>query len=141
MTKSPDEFNPLYRPKDAPKVDGLHPDLARVIYRAAREGARFIVIQGQRGRAEQEKAKSSGHSNAHFGQSPHNFKPALGVDIGPSNYPGKVPDDYQRLKVAIFAAAKLEGVELVWGGDWKSLKDWPHFELKNWRAIRGKLAE
>jgi peptidoglycan L-alanyl-D-glutamate endopeptidase CwlK len=28
------------------------------------------------------------------------------------------------------AAAVREGVPIVWGGDWKSLRDGPHFELE-----------
>lgn len=140
MTDAPSPFNPLFRPKDAAKVDRLHPDLARVIYRAAREGLRFIVIQGERGEAEQTKAHKGGFSKAKFGQSPHNYSPALGVDIGPHDYPGKVPESYQRLKVGIMAAARMEGVDLVWGGDWK-MRDYPHFELRDWRNLKGKLAK
>jgi peptidoglycan L-alanyl-D-glutamate endopeptidase CwlK len=26
-------------------------------------------------------------------------------------------------------AAKQEGVNIVWGGDWRTFKDGPHFEL------------
>jgi len=28
-----------------------------------------------------------------------------------------------------------ESVGLVWGGRWKSIKDYDHFELPNWRAL------
>lgn len=129
----------LFRPKDAEKLKLLHPDLSRVIYKAAALGAKFIVIETQRGRAAQEKARRTGHSNAHFGQSPHNFNPALAVDIGPHNYPGKL-GDYHDLAIAMFAAAKEEGIGIEWGGDWKTLKDWPHFQLLNWKAKKKNLA-
>jgi peptidoglycan L-alanyl-D-glutamate endopeptidase CwlK len=31
------------------------------------------------------------------------------------------------------AAAAEEGVALVWGGDWKTFRDGPHFELSRTR--------
>lgn len=30
---------------------------------------------------------------------------------------------------AMKEAAKIEGVPIAWGGDWRSSKDSPHFEL------------
>lgn len=38
---------------------------------------------------------------------------------------------YSQLAVAMKTAAKQLNIEIVWGGDWKSLKDGPHFELKD----------
>ena len=130
----------LYRPKDADKLKDLHPDLARVIYRAAQDGARFIVIETMRGRAKQNAAFKSGHSKAIFGKWPHNFAPALAVDIGPTNYPGVIPD-YRKLSILIKAAAIEERVKITWGGDFKSIFDPPHFELSDWKNLRGKLAD
>ena len=45
---------------------------------------------------------------------------------------GKVRWDwplYARLAEAMKAAAKDLALPLVWGGDWKSFRDGPHFEL------------
>lgn len=45
---------------------------------------------------------------------------------------GKVRWDwplYSRLAKLMKEAAKLEGIPITWGGDWKSFKDGPHFEL------------
>lgn len=36
---------------------------------------------------------------------------------------------YPRIAEAVKAAAKDQGVALVWGGDWPRLRDGPHFEL------------
>lgn len=30
----------------------------------------------------------------------------------------------------LIAVAKTKGIILVWGGDWKTFKDYPHFEIK-----------
>jgi peptidoglycan L-alanyl-D-glutamate endopeptidase CwlK len=37
---------------------------------------------------------------------------------------------YKRLAAVIKQAAKLEKVPIVWGGDWVSFRDGPHFELQ-----------
>lgn len=125
----------LYRPKDRSKLLLLHPDLLRVVERFEQNGGQFIVIETLRGKAAQEAAHNAGHSNARFGQSPHNYNPALAVDLGPTNYPGIVPKDYNKLRDGMEKAARELGIHIVWGGDWHSLKDWPHFELANWKLI------
>lgn len=129
--------NPLYRKKDIDKVNKLHPDLKAVVLKCAEMGTRFIVIETERGAKAQNAAKASGHSNARFGQSPHNYVPALAVDIGPSNYPGKI-SDYHELALRMQLAARELKIGITWGGDWHSLKDWPHFELANWKIISRK---
>lgn len=124
----------LYRKSDEAKLAELHPHLADVVYQCAKLGTKFIVVETIRGKAAQELAKHTGHSNARFGQSPHNYNPALGVDLGPVPYPGQI-HDYQNLALAMFAAAKAVVVAIDWGGDWHSLKDYPHFELSNWKVL------
>lgn len=36
---------------------------------------------------------------------------------------------YPRIAAAFQQAAAMNGVSLVWGGDWPTLRDGPHFEL------------
>jgi len=36
---------------------------------------------------------------------------------------------YGQIAAAMKAAAKAEDVRIVWGGDWPSFRDGPHFEL------------
>jgi peptidoglycan L-alanyl-D-glutamate endopeptidase CwlK len=36
---------------------------------------------------------------------------------------------YPRIAAAFKAAAVRQGTAIVWGGDWSSLRDGPHFEL------------
>lgn len=63
-------------------------------------------------------------------KSMHNHNPSLAVDLAP------YPIDWNNLKrfsemaEVIKRVAKRLGVELTWGGDWKTFKDYPHFELK-----------
>lgn len=122
------------------KLKKLHPDLLAVVLKFAEMGGKFIVVQTERGKADQTIAHNTGHSNATFGKSAHNYSPALGVDLGPINYPGHV-DDYRTIALGMFAAARELKIGIVWGGDWKSIKDWPHFELFNWQKLKGKLVK
>lgn len=131
----------LFRVKDAEKLALLHPDLSAIVYRCAGLGYKFIVIETTRGKAKQTAAHNSGHSNATFGKSAHNYDPAFAVDLGPRNYPGKLAD-YKELALGIHLAARELNIGITWGGDW-SIRDYPHFELSNWKslALHSKLAK
>ncbi len=126
----------LFREKDAIKVQKLHPDLQRLIYKTAEIGGKFIIIWTERGKIEQNKAFKNGFSNAKFGQSAHNYVPALGFDFGPSNYPGH-DRDYADLWAIFYKAASELGIAVTWGGRWKR-KDLGHIELTNWKNIKSK---
>lgn len=96
----------------------------------------FSVICGHRGKADQNKAFKEGKSKLQFPKSAHNPIPSLAVDITP--YPLNWDDigSFKELHGAFVVVAqklKEEGKiksEFVWGGNWKKLKDYPHYELK-----------
>lgn len=131
----------LFRPKDAEKLANAHPALAAVILKAAEMGGRFIVDQTIRGRAKQEEAARTGHSRAHFGQSAHNYSPALAADCYPVTERGQIiwlEQAFRDLAILMFAAARKCNTDIDWGGDWKTIKDLPHFQLSGWRSIAAK---
>lgn len=39
-------------------------------------------------------------------------------------------ENYKKIASAFKAAAKEQGIKITWGGDWRSLRDGPHFELR-----------
>jgi hypothetical protein len=135
---------PQFGDRSLKNLAGVHPDLRRVLDEAIKH-VDFTVIQGQRGRAAQEKARLSGNSKAGFGQSPHNYAPALAVDVIPYPFHGwddkDIVDDLRRIAGVVISEGKCLGVKITWGGNWRSFKDWPHLELTNWRSIRGRLAK
>lgn len=99
----------------------------------------FTVLDAQRNKADQEKAFALGHSRAHFGQSAHNWTPALALDVVPFAA-GKAIDWSNTARFKAFAAyvkrkANDMGVPVTWGGDWKSIKDMPHWEIPTWRDL------
>lgn len=109
-----------------------HSNIQKVM-NAARKKIAFQILDGQRGKAAQEKAFREGHSHAHFGQSAHNFSPAVAVDVTPLPLNWKDIDSFVKLSHVILATAKELNIELEWGGGWKSIKDYPHYQLpKPW---------
>jgi peptidoglycan L-alanyl-D-glutamate endopeptidase CwlK len=98
------------------------------------------VLDSERGKAAQEKAFKAGNSKAHFGQSPHNFTPSIAVDVVP--YPLDWDDiaAFKKLGAVVKRKAKELGIPISWGGDWRSLKDFPHYELSPWRDWAKKSA-
>jgi peptidoglycan L-alanyl-D-glutamate endopeptidase CwlK len=96
--------------------------------RASRDGApKFAVIEGTRTIARQRELVARKASKTMKSRHIHGFA----VDIAPV-IAGKISWDWPAfypLAKAIKAAAAAEGVALTWGGDWRSFKDGPHWEL------------
>jgi peptidoglycan L-alanyl-D-glutamate endopeptidase CwlK len=96
----------------------------------------FSVICGFRGEKEQNEAYARGNSKLKWPQSKHNQTPSMAVDIVP--YPIDWNDElrFRTLGAVVkeiwsqLPPEKKEGYELSWGGDWKTFKDLPHFELR-----------
>lgn len=118
--------------KSAARLALAHPDLQRLMS-AAREKIVFEILDSQRGKSAQEKAFSEGHSRAHFGQSAHNWAPALALDIIPTPLDWQDIDSFVALSKVILPLAKEMGIPIEWGGHWQKLKDMPHYELTPWR--------
>lgn len=71
-------------------------------------------------------------TNARGGESPHNYNPSFAFDIAFVNIQRKL--DWSISLFEDFAGIIKEvSNEVIWGGDFRSFKDRPHFELKNWR--------
>lgn len=110
------------------KLNTCHSDLIRLI-EAVAETEKCAVICGFRGRYEQEKAYYSGKSKARFGQSKHNFKPSLAVDVVPLPLNWEDIPAFERLGEVIMKKAEELNIKIKWGKYFTNLKDYPHFEL------------
>jgi peptidoglycan L-alanyl-D-glutamate endopeptidase CwlK len=109
------------------KLQGVHPDLVRVIRRADEMGAKFHVTCGLRTIEEQRALLAAGKSKTL--KSRHLTGHA--IDVVAIDAGGVTYDHPDMLAVAqkVKAAAADCGVSVEWGGDWKSFKDTPHFQL------------
>ena len=119
-----------YSSRSLTNLRGIHPDLRRVIDRALQDSPLdFIVIEGLRTRERQRQLVAQGASQTM--DSRHITGHA--VDLLPIGVDGRAAFDwplYDILGPAVKAAAEAEGVPLTWGGDWRSFRDGPHFELE-----------
>lgn len=129
------------------KLKGVHPDLVKVVEKcAAISDVQFLVTCGARSMADQRKAVMGGFSTTmHSRHIPGGHdKLAHAVDIAPI-VAGKIPWNigiskqkawWLKLRSYMQQAAKAEGIEIEWGGDWKKFKDYPHFQL-SWEKYPG----
>lgn len=118
------------------KLKKLHPDMVKVVRRAQKlvkdKDFGAIITCTVRTVAEQKilvkKGASKTMNSRHI---PGKDGYAKAIDFAVT-LKGKVRWDwplYARLADVMKQAAKLEKIPIVWGGDWKSFKDGPHFEL------------
>lgn len=119
-----------YSNRSLRSLKGIHPDLRRVIDRALQESPLdFIVIEGLRTRERQAQLVASGASQTM--NSRHITGHAVDLlPIGPSGPAFDWPL-YHKLGPAVKNAARAEGVDLEWGGDWRTFADGPHFQLSH----------
>lgn len=117
--------------KGEEKLSGVHTDLVRVVLRAydlsVAAGDDFMVVEGLRTPKRQRELFVAGASRTL--KSRHLTGHA--VDLAPivsGELTWKWPAFYS-LQAHVKAAAKELGVPIVWGGDWRTFKDGPHFEL------------
>ncbi len=118
-----------YSARSLKNLNGIHPDLRRVIDRALQDSPLdFVVIEGLRTKERQKQLVAQGASKT------MNSRHLTGhaVDLVPIGPNGKAAFDwplYDRLGPAVKEAAAKEGISITWGGDWSSFRDGPHFEL------------
>lgn len=108
---------------------GVHPDLVKVARRAIEiTEIDFMVIEGKRNEARQRQLVANGASQTM--NSRHLTGHAL--DCAPLINKQIPWSDWSKFKLvadAMMQAAKELNVDIEWGGNWKSLKDGPHFQL------------
>ena len=110
------------------RLEGVHPDLVRVVKKAALlSDLDFTVLGGLRTVERQKQLVAQGASRT------MNSRHITGhaVDLAPM-IGGAVSWDwplYHRLAKIVKSAAADEKVPLQWGGDWRAFKDGPHWEL------------
>lgn len=95
----------------------------------------FVILETNRDKKAQEAAFREGKSHAHFGLSPHNYLPSLGLDAAPYPVNWDDIDGFKRFHDLVQAASVVVNVPIVWGGTFTNLVDMPHYELANWRQL------
>lgn len=107
---------------------GVHPDLVAIVEKAITlTPVDFIVLEGVRSLARQKQLLAAGATRALDSRhlTGHAVDLCAWVDR-------EVRWDwplYRHIAAAMKAAARSLDMQVEWGGDWKSFKDGPHFEL------------
>lgn len=119
------------------RIAKLHPKIRCAVKNFINEvdttmGIKLRIIQGFRTYAEQNTLYAQGRTtkgkkvtNAKGGQSNHNF--GLAIDVAEIKNGNIDWNEQETVLPKIAPIGKKWGFE--WGGDWKSLKDKPHFEM------------
>ena len=119
-------FSLSQRSKD--RLKGVHPDLVKVIEEAIKGSPLdFSISEGLRSKERQKELFDAGKSQTMNSRhiTGHAVDIAVLVD-------GKVTWDFSKYQLVadhIKKVAKELKIDIVWGGDWQSFKDGPHFEL------------
>jgi len=123
----------------------LHPRLRKLtnelVTACERKGIPIKITQGYRSKAEQDALYAKGRTkpgnrvtNARGGYSMHNW--GIAIDFCRADGKGAY-DDSDGFFSKVGKVGKSLGLE--WGGDWKSIKDKPHFQLPDWGSTTEKL--
>lgn len=109
-------------------LEGVHPDLVKVVHKALElSTVDFGVIEGLRTLDRQKELFNKGASKT------MNSRHLTGHAVDVMAYVGSEGrwdwPLYFEIAKAFKTAADELGVPVVWGGDWTSFKDGPHFEL------------
>lgn len=118
---------------DLARLKGVDPKLVKVITEAAKTAKTpFKVLEGLRTAAKQAQYFKAGTSMLDGVKKKSKHQLGRAVDIVPI-VNGKVEfrswAPFYPMADNIKATAKRLGVKVTWGGDWKSFKDGPHFEV------------
>jgi peptidoglycan L-alanyl-D-glutamate endopeptidase CwlK len=119
---------------DLARLKKAHPDLKKGVIEAAKiTTIPFVVLQADRTLAEQKANVKKGVSQTL--DSRHLIDKAgfvFAVDIAPLGPDGKVSWSwplYHKLAPIMKKAFANVGVPIEWGGDWRTFKDGPHWQL------------
>ena len=107
-------------------LSGVHPDMVAVVKKAIEiTGVDFTVIEGIRNINRQRELFKAGKSTT------MNSRHITGhaVDMVPWPVDWEDLERFEVMSEAMKAAAEELEIPIVWGGDWKSFYDAPHFEL------------
>lgn len=110
------------------RLEGVHPHLVRVVKRAIKlTEVDFTVLEGVRTTARQRKLVAAGASKTMNSRHLTGHAVDLGAYVG-----ARVAWDwplYYKIATAVKQAAVDCDVPIEWGGDWRTFKDGPHWQL------------
>ena len=135
---------PKFGKRSLERLKTCHPNIIKVMEEAIKHYD-FTVLYGTRTKEEQFELYKQGRTlkdgkwittgktvtnlDGTIKVSKHNHSPSLAIDIAPYPIDWSNLDRFKELALVVKDAAATVGVSITWGGDWKSFKDYPHYEI------------
>lgn len=123
-------------PRDTMRLQGLHPDLIRVVRGAAlhyRPSGRFIVVEGLRVIERQRELFTAGKSKTmksrHLTGHAVDLAPLVDLNGDGALELTWIRESFYPIVDAMRESAAAASVLLEWGGDWSTFVDMPHWQL------------
>jgi len=136
---------PKFSQRSLNNLVNVHQDLVALMHESIKE-FNFTVICGQRTQAEQKELYKQGRTkpgkrvtnvDGVKNKSKHNYSPSLAVDICPYPIDWNDLKRFKALSQVVLRVAKemkekgLINSDIEWGGNFKSLVDYPHYQIKS----------
>ena len=115
-------FNEVIKEVDCTVICGHRsPEEQFELFKKGRENKNFkwVVV---------DKSKVVTNIDGRAKKSNHNYLPSRAVDVVPYQLDWNDIAAFKKLGEVVKRKAKELGIKISWGGDWQTLKDYPHFE-------------
>jgi peptidoglycan L-alanyl-D-glutamate endopeptidase CwlK len=132
-----------YSQRSLSRLSTCHPDLQLLMVEALAAPecpSDITIVEGHRSRERQDELVDQGKSQLRWPKSRHNSWPSMAVDVAPY-IDGSVSWDWEHFNplaehikdtwARLVAEERITGGpwKLSWGGDWRSFKDAPHWQI------------
>ena len=87
------------------------------------------ILEGFRGADRQNYLFVKGYSQVMFPNSYHNRYPSRAVDVAPWPIDWHNINRFIELSGVVKTLAKQLNIHIEWGGDWRTFKDYPHWQI------------
>lgn len=113
--------------KSEERLNGVHPDLVKVVREAIKlTPIDFRVIEGLRTQERQDYLFATGKTKVRISRHQSGYAVDVMALVKGDEWNFR---HYMEIAKAFKSAAKKLDVPIIWGGDWVTFKDGPHFEL------------
>jgi peptidoglycan L-alanyl-D-glutamate endopeptidase CwlK len=111
------------------KLSTCHPLLIGLVNAVAAKTS-IAVICGARNQADQDVAFATKKSRLQWPNSRHNSTPSEAVDLVPLPLDWDDIASFTTMAQVVKDTAAALSIQIEWGGDWTTFKDFDHFQLK-----------
>lgn len=121
---------PHFSNKSKARLESCDPELQRLFNEVIKHRD-CTILEGHRGRERQDRFFAEGKSKLKYPMSKHNMIPSRAVDVAPWPLDWDDKAGFDAFGHFVLGVAATLGIDIRWGGNFKSFYDGPHFELKN----------